>query len=178
MVVKVVNDIAGLDGIVPTLLVFGAYPRMAEIDPPAATITQRAAAIKLAMKEVRRCYASRQVTDALRTRNGPRTQHLQGLPINSKVLVWRKKEKWTGPWKLLSMEGETCKVELQNGPTTFRSTVVKPYYEETDKTKQPNENSEGQQVQNQGPQEQDGDEEEGLEQLVQRNPKRRRQAPH
>src|SRR5436309_15802979 len=75
------------------------------------------------------------------------------------------------------MEGETCKVELQNGPTTFRSTVVKPYYEETDKTKQPNENSEGQQVQNQGPQEQDGDEEEGLEQLVRRYLERRRQAP-
>ena len=38
MAVKAVNDIAGLDGIVPTLLVFGAYPRMVEMDPPAATI--------------------------------------------------------------------------------------------------------------------------------------------
>src|SRR5436305_2587248 len=118
--VKAVNDTAGPDGIIPTLLVFGAYPRMVEMDPPAATITQRAAAIKLAIKEVRRYHTSRQVTDALQIRNGPRTQHLQGLPINSKVLVWREKEKWTGPWKLLSMEGETCRVELQNGPTMFR----------------------------------------------------------
>ena len=36
--VKVVNDIARLDGIVLTLLVFGAYPRMVEMDPLAATI--------------------------------------------------------------------------------------------------------------------------------------------
>jgi hypothetical protein len=91
--VKAVNNTAGPDRIVPTLLVFGAYPRITEIDLPAATITQRAAAIKLAIKEVRRCYASRQVTDALQTRNGLQTQHLQGLPMNSKVLVWREKEK-------------------------------------------------------------------------------------
>jgi hypothetical protein len=40
MAVKAVNDTAGPDGIVPTLLVFGAYPRMVEMDPPAATIAQ------------------------------------------------------------------------------------------------------------------------------------------
>ena len=59
MAVKAVNDTAGPDGIILTLLVFGAYLRMVEMDPPAATITQRAAAIKLAIKEVRRYHASR-----------------------------------------------------------------------------------------------------------------------
>ncbi len=33
MAVKAVNDLAGPDGIVPTLLVFGAYPRLTEMDP-------------------------------------------------------------------------------------------------------------------------------------------------
>jgi hypothetical protein len=33
MAVKAVNDSAGPDGIVPTLLVFGAYPRMTEMNP-------------------------------------------------------------------------------------------------------------------------------------------------
>ena len=33
MAVKAVNDTAGPDGLVPTLLVFGAYPRMSELDP-------------------------------------------------------------------------------------------------------------------------------------------------
>ena len=46
MAVKAVNNTAGPDGLVPTLLVFGAYPRMTEFDPPTLTITQRATAMK------------------------------------------------------------------------------------------------------------------------------------
>ncbi|OXV05485.1 hypothetical protein Egran_06747, partial [Elaphomyces granulatus] len=51
MAVKAVNDTAGHDGLVPTLLVFGAYPRMSELSPPAPTISKRATAIKKAMEE-------------------------------------------------------------------------------------------------------------------------------
>uniref|UniRef100_A0A093V6J0 Transposon Ty1-NL2 Gag-Pol polyprotein n=1 Tax=Talaromyces marneffei PM1 TaxID=1077442 RepID=A0A093V6J0_TALMA len=92
MAVKAVNDTAGPDGLVPTLLVFGAYPRMTEYDPPAPTITQRAAAIR----------AQRQVTDAVNTRNGPSSTAVHRLPLNSDVLVWREGNtgyagKWTGP---------------------------------------------------------------------------------
>ena len=36
-------------------------------------------------------------------------------------------EKWTGQYRLLAVEGETCTVELPSGPTNFRSTSVKPY---------------------------------------------------
>jgi hypothetical protein len=32
MVVKAVNDIAGPDGIMPMLLIFGVYPRITELD--------------------------------------------------------------------------------------------------------------------------------------------------
>lgn len=53
MVVKAINDTAGTDGLVPTLLVFGVYPRMHAMDPPAPSIVQRAAAMKKAMDEVR-----------------------------------------------------------------------------------------------------------------------------
>jgi hypothetical protein len=38
MAVKAVNDTAGPDGITPTLLVFGAFPRMSALDPPAPSI--------------------------------------------------------------------------------------------------------------------------------------------
>ena len=34
MAFKAINDIAGLEGLVPTLLVFGAYPQMVELDAP------------------------------------------------------------------------------------------------------------------------------------------------
>lgn len=90
MAVKAVNNTAGPDGLVPTLLVFGAYPRMHAMDPPSPTIIQRAAAIEKAMKEVRTLYAERQVNDALNTRNGPMVSVLHDLLLNSDVLVWRE----------------------------------------------------------------------------------------
>ena len=71
LAVKAVNDTAGPDGLVPTLLVFGAYPRMTESDPPPPSVTQRAAAIRRAMDEITKIRAMRQVNDALNQRNGP-----------------------------------------------------------------------------------------------------------
>ena len=59
MAVKAVNDLAGLDGIVPTLLVFGAYPRITNVDAPSPSVIKRAKAIRAATKEVRRLYAER-----------------------------------------------------------------------------------------------------------------------
>jgi di/tripeptidase len=59
MAVKAINDSAGPDGIIPTLLVFGAYPRLTEMDPPSPSVTKRAEAIRAATKEVRRLYTER-----------------------------------------------------------------------------------------------------------------------
>ena len=87
MAVKAVNDSAGPDGIVPTLLVFGAYPRITDMDPPSLSIVKRAQAIQAATKEVRRLYAQRQVNDALAMRNGLNTKPTLDLPINSDVRV-------------------------------------------------------------------------------------------
>ena len=90
MAVKAVNDTAGPDGLVPTLLVFGAYPRMSELDPPAPSITQRAAAIRKAMEEVLKVRAERQINNALNQRNGPSVDAIHNLPLNSDVLVGRE----------------------------------------------------------------------------------------
>ncbi|POS83810.1 hypothetical protein EPUL_004103 [Erysiphe pulchra] len=61
--------------------------KLTELDPPAATISQRAAAIKKAMKEVRECRAKRQVKDALRIRNGPRITDIHALPLLSVKII-------------------------------------------------------------------------------------------
>ena len=140
MAVKAVNDTAGPDGLVPTLLVFGAYPRMTEHDPPAPSIIERATAIRKAMTEVRKAHAERDIKDALNTQNGPLSVAIHTLPLNSDVLVWREGKtgyagKWTGPYKLLSIDGETCMIVLPNGPTLFRTTVVKPYQNPIEDTK-------------------------------------------
>ena len=52
MAVKAVNDTAGPDGLVPTLLVYGAYLRISKLDPPAPSVTERAAVIRKAMAKI------------------------------------------------------------------------------------------------------------------------------
>jgi hypothetical protein len=71
--VKAVNNTAGLNRLVPTLLVFGAYPRITEQDPLLPVIIKRAEAIRTAIKEIRRLHAKRQVQEALAIQNGPDT---------------------------------------------------------------------------------------------------------
>jgi hypothetical protein len=71
MVVKAINDTAGPNGLVPTLLVFGSYLQLTSLDPPSPLIAQRAATIKRATEEVSKLYIARQITDTLQQRNGP-----------------------------------------------------------------------------------------------------------
>ena len=52
MAVKAVNDTAGPDGLVPTLLVYGAYLRISKLDPPAPSIIEQAAIIQKAITKV------------------------------------------------------------------------------------------------------------------------------
>jgi len=147
MAVKAVNDSAGPNGLILTLLVFGAFPRMTEFNPPTPSIATRAMVIKKAMNEITKIRAEHQVTDALQQRNGPSTTNIHDLPLRSPVLVWREGNigqagHWEGPFALLRIEGETCKVQLLNGPTDFCSTVIKPYQEpsidtETDPATEP-----------------------------------------
>jgi hypothetical protein len=87
MAIKAVNDTAGPDRLVPTLLVYGAYPRISNLDPPALSITERAAAIQKAMAEIIKLQAKQTVNNALHHRNGPDTTSVHDLLLNSKVLV-------------------------------------------------------------------------------------------
>ena len=52
MAVKAINNTAGLDGLVPTLLVYRAYLRISNLDPSAPSITERAAIIRKAIAEI------------------------------------------------------------------------------------------------------------------------------
>jgi hypothetical protein len=62
MAVKAVNDTAGPDGLVPTLLVFGAYPRLTHMSPPSPSIETRTRTIRKAMAEVRQVKANNRCT--------------------------------------------------------------------------------------------------------------------
>lgn len=128
MAVKAVCDSAGPNGIIPTLLVFGAYPRMTEDDPPSESVAMRAKTIQMAMKEIQRLRAERQIKGALTMRNDHDTYSTLNLPINFDVRMWRENKGWTGPFKLVSTDNKTCVIDMTHGPTKFRITAVKPYF--------------------------------------------------
>ena len=51
MAVKAVNNTTGPKGLVPTLLVYGAYLRISKLDPPTLSVTERATIIRKAIAE-------------------------------------------------------------------------------------------------------------------------------
>lgn len=132
MAVKCLNDTAGPSGIVPTLLVFGAYPRMLESSPPTPDTVSRAKAADKAMKELRKIHAQRQVADALASRNGPDTTKTRMLPLGSEVVVYRENEGWDGPYPVAVITDSRVTITTPAGPSTFAITHVKPYYREAD----------------------------------------------
>jgi hypothetical protein len=52
MAIKAINNTAGLNRLVPTLLVYKAYLRISNLDPPALSITEQTAAIQKAIVEI------------------------------------------------------------------------------------------------------------------------------
>ena len=87
MIVKTVNDTADDNGLISTLLMFDAYPRMQKFDLPFSIIIQKADAIKKTMKKIRIAKTQKQINDALNTRNESITNHFHNLSLNSKILI-------------------------------------------------------------------------------------------
>jgi hypothetical protein len=52
MAIKAVNNTASPNRLVPTLLVYGAYPRMSNLGPPAPSITEQAAIIRKVIAKI------------------------------------------------------------------------------------------------------------------------------
>ena len=57
MAVKAINNTAGPDGLVLTLLVYRVYLRMSNLDPPTPFIIERAAVIQKAIAEIVKLWA-------------------------------------------------------------------------------------------------------------------------
>ena len=132
--VKAVNDTAGPDGLIPTLLVYGAYPRLSREDKPTPSNTERARAIERAMDDVRKSNAKIAIAEAMRTTRGPDVAAVLGLPLNAKVLVWREKPKsWIGPWRMVVREGYIYKIDLDKRFVDMCITSIKPYKEINEK---------------------------------------------
>lgn len=126
MALKALNDSVGLHGLIPILLVYGAYPRMIKDSAPSQSIEIRAKATEKAMLEIKKIRAERSIKDALATRNGPNTLPVLNLLLQSGVIVWREVKVWKVPYKLvgLDVDHQECVIEMPYGPTNFRATAV------------------------------------------------------
>ncbi len=137
MTFKVINDSIELDELILTLLIFEAYSRMIEMNVSSSTIIQRVIAMRKTMKEVQKFIATRQMNDALNTRNDLIITLIHELSLNSLVLIFREdknnqSESWKELFKLLSIQSESAIVELSNESTKFRIISLKFYYQNDD----------------------------------------------
>ncbi len=134
MTFKVINDSIELDELIFILLIFEVYFRMIEMNVSSSIIIQRAKAMKKIMKEVRKFNATRQMNDALNTRNDL-TFLIHDLSLNSLMLIFRENkrinqsESWQESFKLLNIQDESAIIELSNDSIKFRSTSIKSYYQ-------------------------------------------------
>ena len=87
MAVKAVNDTTGPNGLILTLLVYRAYPRINNLDPLAPSITKQATTIQKAMTEIVKLQAKQAINNALYYRNRPNTTLVHDLPLNFKVFI-------------------------------------------------------------------------------------------
>lgn len=85
---KAVNDTAGPNGLVPTLLVFGVFPRslITTLDLPKQK--ERMAAMQAARDEMSRIISQRRISTAPRSNVPAGTS--SNVCIGSKVLVYRE----------------------------------------------------------------------------------------
>jgi hypothetical protein len=90
MAVKIVNNIAGPNELVLTLLVFETYSRLFSMLPLIPSIIARAKVVRKTMAEVRKIKAQRQVAGAIAIRNGPNIAKVAKVPFlwNNLVSKW------------------------------------------------------------------------------------------
>jgi hypothetical protein len=128
--VKAHNDTSGVNGLVPTLLVYGSFPRLPirdeNIDSPSNS--ERASMRSLAMAEYSKAI------DELRsklTENAQSPTVPVGLRPHDLVLVWKKAlKKWDGPLPLISETPVVFYVRDRRGVSMpYAKTSVKLYRE-------------------------------------------------
>jgi hypothetical protein len=128
MAIKAINDTASPNRLVPTLLVYRAYLRINNLDPPAPFIMEQVAVIQKAIAEIVKLWAKQASNSALYYCNRPDITLVYNLPLNFKVLVWCKSGNWTRLYCLLAVENEIYYIQLPSRLTSFKSTSIKLYF--------------------------------------------------
>lgn len=85
---KEINYSVRTDRLMPTMLVFGVLPHLGlPPEPPTPSKFERAVTLQKAAAAISKHFASRQVRDAIKTRNGPVDANMHNKPIGAPVLI-------------------------------------------------------------------------------------------
>ena len=123
---KGINDTANLNGLVPSLLVFGVVPSFPLSNKPLPNQRARLQAIVDARLEMGSIVSEQRITRALRSKLPPAVLHNKNA--GDDVLVFReKKKRWVGPYKVNRVEDKMA--FITDGKTTrpFSVTQILPY---------------------------------------------------
>jgi Reverse transcriptase (RNA-dependent DNA polymerase) len=124
---KALNDTAGVQGLVPTLLVFGALPHvildMKRSDESVATQLDRLRLMSVTRDATEKYTAMARLAEAQK-HTVPSGDHT--LTPGDQVLIFREKNGWTGPATLLDRVGGSAVVYLRGKRTMFPAARIKP----------------------------------------------------
>ena len=136
--VKALNDTLGLDGLVPSALVFGEFPSpltTSEIRHPRSMLESRAEIANKARREMEKEMAAVRVQRALRHATPPAADAT--FQVGQGVLIWRERRvesrigEWIGPCNVHSVDQQKkllfVKDSEDGDPRPFNITQVKPY---------------------------------------------------
>lgn len=122
--VKGINDTMGPEGLVPSYLVFGVIPNFPAIHTKLPTQHERMAAISTARREMATITAKLRIQTALRSKLPPATDF--HLKPGEEVYVFREKKGWTGPFKIIKIEGKQIYVNVNNESKKFHIAQTLP----------------------------------------------------
>lgn len=130
LAIKAVNDTAGPNGLVPTLLVFGVLPRLPIHPRDLPDQRDRMQAMQVARAEMARITARARVHVAL-NRNVPAAADTD-IRILDNVLVFRESpvNKWVGPYTVVDVKGKSIYVDVNGRATQFAIDKVRVYRQE------------------------------------------------
>ena len=109
MTFKIINNSIDFNELMFTLFVFDVYFCMIELNAFFSILTQRAAAMRKIINEIKRLIVSRQMSDVFNTRNEFSTIAIHDFSLNSSVLMFWKNvanhaNTWQKSYNLLKMK--------------------------------------------------------------------------
>lgn len=125
---KAVNDTVGINGLVPSYLVFGIMPRFPTLPSKLPQQRRRMQILSEARAEYERAIAELRIATVLR-HNIPSAAD-RTYRIGDQILIYREKDKeWVGPKKVTKVNDKIVTVEYDDELKEFSKAKCKPYFE-------------------------------------------------